>query len=104
MTKPRELNESSPILELQNRVCSVEMSRSEREQDLEEKIRYQLHATGERDRLKTLLAAKLESSGWKDEIKARTKEFVEKQGKDTKDLSVDDIVKAVRPQGRCAAV
>ena len=73
-----------------------------RELNLEEKIRFQLHATGERDRLKQLLVTKLEASGWRDEIKARTKEYVEKQGKDGKVLSVDEIVKAVRPQGRCA--
>ena len=59
--------------------------------------------TVERDRLKQILVAKLEASGWRDEIKARTKEFVEKQRKEginEKDLTIEEIVKAVRPQGR----
>ncbi len=66
---------------------------------LEEKIRNQLHATGERERLKSLLEAKLKASGWKDEIKERCQEFVAKKGRD---VSVDEIVKAVRPQGRAS--
>ncbi len=65
---------------------------------LEEKIRYQLFATGERDRLKQLLVTKLEASGWKEEVKEKAREFVAKQGRDK--VTVDDIVKAVRPQGR----
>lgn len=64
---------------------------------LEDRIRYQLHATGERERLKLLLANKLEASGWREEVKERCKEFAAKQGRD---VSIEDIVKAVRPQGR----
>lgn len=68
------------------------------EMTLEEKIRYQLYATGERDRLKQLLATKLEASGWKDDVKQRCKEFVAHKGRDN--VSIDDIVKGVRHQGR----
>lgn len=114
------------------------------EVQLEEKIRYHLYATGERDRLKELLARKLEECGWKDEIKERAKggsscgprvcrgeplgchanagwgalglqdralnhqawppflvkhtEYIHKRGRSN--VTTDDIVRAVRPEGR----
>jgi enhancer of yellow 2 transcription factor len=68
------------------------------EEKLEDKIRYQLQATGERDRLKHLLASKLEANGWRAEVKERCKEYVAKQGREN--VAVDDIVKAVRNQAR----
>eukprot|EP00798_Chlamydomonas_sp_ICE-L_P005341 gene5341-12936_t len=67
---------------------------------LEDKLRYQLYSSGERDRLKELLASKLEACGWKDEIKERCKDVVARRGRGN--VSVDDIVKAVRPEGRAS--
>ncbi|GAX83533.1 hypothetical protein CEUSTIGMA_g10958.t1 [Chlamydomonas eustigma] len=61
----------------------------DRELTLEEKIRYQLYATGERDRLKQLLVSKLEASGWKEEIKEKCRDFATKQGRDK--VTVEDI-------------
>mmetsp|Transcript_30678 Transcript_30678/g.78377 ORF Transcript_30678/g.78377 Transcript_30678/m.78377 type:complete len:110 (-) Transcript_30678:919-1248(-) len=72
----------------------------EREFKLEEKIRYQLYATGERDRLKELLARKLEDSGWKDHVKELCREYIHKRGRDN--VTTDDIVKAIRPEGRAS--
>lgn len=43
-----------------------------REQSLEDKIQSQLVASGERERLKKLLAERLEACGWKDELKQRS--------------------------------
>lgn len=80
-----------------NRPPTPDTAGEEPTASLEDRIRYQLHATGERERLKHLLAAKLEASGWREEVKERCKEYVAKQGRD---VSIDDIVKAVRPQGR----
>mmetsp|Transcript_19361 Transcript_19361/g.57441 ORF Transcript_19361/g.57441 Transcript_19361/m.57441 type:complete len:103 (+) Transcript_19361:221-529(+) len=77
---------------------NVRGQQHEDELELEEKIRYQLHKTGERERLKQLLAKKLEASGWKDEIKERCRQHVEKQGRDN--VTTNDLVKAVRPAGR----
>ena len=62
-----------------------------------------IYRPAERDRLKQILVEKLEASGWRDEIKQKTREYVERQRKegiDEKNLTIDDIVKAVRPQGR----
>ncbi|KAG1658399.1 hypothetical protein FOA52_013753 [Chlamydomonas sp. UWO 241] len=67
-------------------------------ESLEERIRYSLTSSGERDRLKQLLAAKLEASGWKEEIKERCKTYIAKEGRDN--VTTGDIVKAVRPAGR----
>lgn len=67
------------------------------ELELEEKIRWQLQRSGERERLKQLLTSKLEATGWKEEVRERCREFVAKQDRD---VSTSDIVQAVRPAGR----
>lgn len=70
---------------------------TDREQNLEERIRHHLEATGERDRLKRLLVKKLESSGWRDLVKEKAQSFADKQGKN---VTIEEIVKGVRPQCR----
>jgi enhancer of yellow 2 transcription factor len=72
----------------------------DREFSLEEKIRYQLLASGERDKLKSLLREKLNECGWKEEIKILSREYVQKKGRDN--VSIEDIVRAIRPEGRAA--
>mmetsp|Transcript_36491 Transcript_36491/g.81233 ORF Transcript_36491/g.81233 Transcript_36491/m.81233 type:complete len:108 (-) Transcript_36491:3592-3915(-) len=70
----------------------------DRELKLEEKIRYQLYASGERDRLKQLLVTKLEACGWKDEVTEKCHEYLQKVGREN--VTTDDIVRAIRPGGR----
>lgn len=65
---------------------------------LEEKIRYHLISSGKRDDLKALLASRLTACGWRDDIKQRCREYVSKKGREA--FTTDDIVRAVRPEGR----
>mmetsp|Transcript_13045 Transcript_13045/g.35530 ORF Transcript_13045/g.35530 Transcript_13045/m.35530 type:complete len:110 (+) Transcript_13045:68-397(+) len=67
---------------------------------LAESLRIQLHQSGERDRLKALLTRKLEDCGWKDDIKEKCEEVINKRGRDN--VTTDDIVRAVKPQGRAS--
>ncbi|KAG2484706.1 hypothetical protein HYH03_016534 [Edaphochlamys debaryana] len=65
---------------------------------LEEKIRHHLTTSGKRDDLKELLTARLAACGWRDDIKQRCREYVAKKGRDQ--VTTDDIVRAIRPEGR----
>lgn len=67
---------------------------------MEEKIRVQLIASGERERLKKLLRDKLDECGWRDEIKQLCRDYIAKRGRDN--ITTEDIVRAIRPEGRAA--
>ncbi|EFJ40812.1 hypothetical protein VOLCADRAFT_68978, partial [Volvox carteri f. nagariensis] len=58
----------------------------------------QLASSGKREALKELLASRLASCGWRDDVKQRCREYVTKKGRET--VTTDDIVRAVRPEGR----
>ncbi|KAG2445432.1 hypothetical protein HXX76_000052 [Chlamydomonas incerta] len=65
---------------------------------LEDKIRHHLTSSGKREDLKELLAARLAACGWRDDIKQRCREYVARKGRET--VTTEDIVRAVRPEGR----
>lgn len=73
---------------------------NDREFALEEKIRLQLIESGERERLKNKLREKLTECGWRDEIKQLCRDYVTRKGREN--VTTEDIVRAVRPQGRAA--
>ncbi|KAF9101363.1 Transcription and mRNA export factor eny2 [Mortierella sp. GBA35] len=57
----------------------------------------ELVASGKRDQLVELLKARLIESGWRDDLKAHTREII--QAKEN-NLSVDEIIKEVSPHAR----
>ncbi|RUS87043.1 hypothetical protein EGW08_005196 [Elysia chlorotica] len=61
-------------------------------------INQKLVETGERERLKELLRARLIECGWRDELKAYCKEIVQQKG--LEHITVDDLVSEMTPRGR----
>ena len=56
-------------------------------------IHQKLVDTGEKDRLKALLRAKLEECGWRDELKAYCKEVIKNKGLEK--ITVEDLVQEI---------
>ncbi|XP_065749557.1 transcription and mRNA export factor ENY2-like [Phocoena phocoena] len=68
-------------------------------------INQKLIETGERERLKELLRAKVIECGWKDQLKAHCKEIIKEKGLGlpwwrSEHVTVDDLVAEVTPKGR----
>ncbi|GCB68146.1 hypothetical protein scyTo_0010354 [Scyliorhinus torazame] len=61
-------------------------------------INQKLIETGERERLKELLRAKLTECGWKDQLKAHCKDVIREKG--LEHVTVDDLVAEITPKGR----
>ncbi|GFO25454.1 transcription and mRNA export factor eny2-like [Plakobranchus ocellatus] len=61
-------------------------------------INQKLVETGERERLKELLRARLIECGWRDQLKAYCKEIVQQKG--LEHITVDDLVSEITPRGR----
>ncbi|KAM7307929.1 uncharacterized protein ISCGN_011565 [Ixodes scapularis] len=72
--------------------------RRQKEQQIKAAINQKLVESGERDRLKELLRTRLIECGWKDQLKAHCKEIIKDKG--VENLTVDDLIAAVTPQGR----
>ncbi|XP_028622302.1 transcription and mRNA export factor ENY2-like [Grammomys surdaster] len=54
--------------------------------------------TGERERLKELLRARLIECGWTDQLKAHCKEVIKEKG--LEHVTIDDLVAEITPKGR----
>ncbi|XP_071957682.1 transcription and mRNA export factor ENY2-like [Antedon mediterranea] len=61
-------------------------------------IHQKMVETGEKERLKELLRAKLIECGWRDQLKAYCKEVVRTKG--LEHVTVDDLVAEITPKGR----
>nr|XP_011721372.1 transcription and mRNA export factor ENY2 [Macaca nemestrina] len=61
-------------------------------------INQKLIETGERERLKELLRAKLIECGWKDQLKAHCEEVIKEKG--LEHVTADDLVAEITPKGR----
>ncbi|TNN46160.1 Transcription and mRNA export factor ENY2-2 [Liparis tanakae] len=61
-------------------------------------VNQKLTETGERERLKELLRAKLAECGWEDQVKARCKEVIRDKGLEL--VTVEDLVAQITPIGR----
>ncbi|KIY99369.1 Enhancer of yellow 2 transcription factor-like protein [Monoraphidium neglectum] len=85
---------------VKNDAKEEEASAAAREVSLEAKIRHELIRSGERERLKRLLRDKLTECGWRDDVKQRCREYIQQRGRDN--VTADDVVRHVRPQGRAA--
>jgi len=63
-------------------------------------INQALNDSGEKERLKELLRAKLVECGWRDEMKSYCREVIKNRGFDN--VSVEELVAEVTPKGRSA--
>jgi len=63
-------------------------------------IMRRLVETGEKDRLKDVLRAKLIECGWRDEMKELCKDTIQSRG--VEKVTVDELVADILPRGRAA--
>merc|ERR1711865_384079 len=61
-------------------------------------ITQKLVESGEKDRLKDMLRARLIECGWRDSMKAHCKEIIAAKG--AEHTTVEDLVKEITPKGR----
>uniref|UniRef100_A0A7S2I6N7 Transcription and mRNA export factor ENY2 n=1 Tax=Helicotheca tamesis TaxID=374047 RepID=A0A7S2I6N7_9STRA len=66
-----------------------------------EELMRRLEETGEKERLKQALRAKLIECGWRDEMKDRAKESIRSRGGLTK-VTIDELVADLLPRGRAS--
>ena len=65
---------------------------------LKQAINQTLIDAGEKEKLKDLLRQKLLEHGWRDKLKAHCKEVVKSKG--IEQITVEELVKDITPQGR----
>eukprot|EP00163_Fabomonas_tropica_P001117 TRINITY_DN1084_c0_g1_i2.p2 TRINITY_DN1084_c0_g1~~TRINITY_DN1084_c0_g1_i2.p2 ORF type:complete len:106 (+),score=18.13 TRINITY_DN1084_c0_g1_i2:190-507(+) len=61
-------------------------------------INQKLIETGEKERLKDMLRAKLVECGWRDDLKAHCKEVIKQKG--LEHINIEELVAAITPRGR----
>jgi len=67
------------------------------EREAEQNLTAKLEESGYREELKKKLIVKLEESGWKDQVKMTCKDVVKEKGLDK--ITVEDLVQDVAPKG-----
>merc|ERR1712203_43665 len=67
------------------------------EKEADENLTAKLEESGYREELKKKLIAKLEESGWRDQVKMACKDVVKEKGLDK--ITVEDLVQEVSPKG-----
>ena len=72
--------------------------RARKDEQARATIHEKLVETGEKERLKTLLRAKLEECGWRDELKKYCKEVIKNKGLEK--ITVEELVQEITPRGR----
>ncbi|XP_064105611.1 transcription and mRNA export factor ENY2-like [Macrobrachium nipponense] len=71
---------------------------TDRSTEIKNSLNQKLIETGEKERLKDMLRQRLTECGWRDELKEHAKDIVRQRG--LKQITVDDLVKEITPQGR----
>ncbi len=66
--------------------------------DMKTLILQRLAETGEKERLREHLRARLVESGWKDQLKKEAKDLVREKGLER--VKLDDLVRDITPKGR----
>ena len=74
------------------------LERRKKDEQVRATIHQKLIDTGEKDRLKNLLRAKLEECGWRDELKSYCKEVIKNKGLEK--ITVEELVAEITPRGR----
>lgn len=58
----------------------------------------QLQSSGKQAELEAMLKQRLESSEWKDSLKARCKVFLQQRGADN--VTIEEVIHKIAPEGR----
>jgi len=69
-----------------------------KDSQLSASINQKLVESGERERLKELLRTRLIECGWRDKLRSHCKEVIKQKG--LENVTVDDLVAEITPQGR----
>eukprot|EP00741_Cyanophora_paradoxa_P007881 tig00001224_g7625.t1 len=89
---------SPPLLADARPLRSLQAERKLKDAQMRATINAKLMETGEKDRLKELLATKLTECGWRDEMKSYCKEIIKSKGMDK--VTVEELVSEITPRGR----